>query len=89
MATDLTAKARTWVRREPTRAPLAESRGLPERMRARSVVVPPMSTTTEVWPGGVSARTPMMLAAGPEKMVSTGICTDLSRGRVPPSALRM
>jgi len=31
----------------------------------------------------------MMLAAGPEKMVSTGICRDFSRGRVPPSALRM
>ena len=72
-----------------TLAPFAESRGLPERIRARSVVVPPMSTTTDVFPGSVRARTPMMLAAGPEKMVSTGMLTDLSRGRVPPSALRM
>ncbi|OPZ74638.1 MAG: hypothetical protein BWY79_02072 [Actinobacteria bacterium ADurb.Bin444] len=89
MATDLTAKARTWVKSESTRAPLEESRGWPERIKARSVVVPPISTTTLVWPASVRARTPMMLAAGPEKMVSTGMPTDLSRGRVPPSALRM
>jgi len=69
--------------------PFEESRGLPESINARSVVVPPMSTITEVWPAGVSARTPMMLAAGPEKIVSTGICTEESSGSVPPSAFRI
>ena len=82
-AIERTAKARTWVRKFPSLAPLDATSGFPERIRARSVVVPPISTTTDVCPSGVRARAPIVLAAGPEKIVSTGNSTDFSIGRVP------
>ena len=85
----MVANARTWVRRCSILAPRDASSGLPERIRARSVVVPPTSSTTDVCPAGVRANTPRVLAAGPEKMVSTGLLTACSKGRVPPSALRI
>ena len=52
-------------------------------------MVPPMSTTTDVSPSGLRARAPIMLAAGPEEIVSTGNSIDFSIGRAPPSALRI
>ena len=45
-----------------------------------SVVVPPISTTTDVSPFGVRARAPIVLAAGPEKIVSTGNSIDFLIG---------
>lgn len=59
------------------------------RIKARSVVVPPISITTDVCFLGVRASTPIVLAAGPEKMVSTGLAADCSKGSVPPSAFKM
>ena len=66
-----TATASTMVFQPPTVAPSLFSTGRPSRSIAMSVVVPPMSETRmssspDRW------RAPTRLAAGPERMVSTG-----------------
>ena len=66
-----TSTASTIVRHPPTNAPSALTTGRPPDTIAMSVVVPPMSETTK------SARpvrkpAPTTLAAGPERIVSTG-----------------
>ena len=63
--------ASTIVRWPPTVAPSAPNGGMPSRTTAMSVVVPPMSAITA---SSASARwaAPTRLAAGPERIVSTG-----------------
>ncbi|KAF5035773.1 hypothetical protein DSECCO2_582090 [anaerobic digester metagenome] len=63
--------ARTLVRQPPMMAPSGSSLGIPALSIPMSVVVPPTSTTTAS-SSPVRFRAPIRLAAGPERMVSTG-----------------
>ena len=66
-----TSTASTIVLQAPTSAPSARMTGRPPDTTAMSVVVPPMSETTKsVSP--VRNPAPTTLAAGPDRMVSTG-----------------
>ncbi len=84
------AAARTRVNHPPTRAPERLIAGRPFRSTARSVVVPPISTTTASFIP-VRAIAPMMLAAGPERIVSIGrsiACASLMRLPSPLTTIR-
>jgi len=61
--------------------------GTPPAKTAMSVVVPPMSSTTQSCVMSQRAAIPMTLAAGPESIVSTGTPRESENGMVPPSAL--
>ena len=63
--------ASTIVCQPPTCAPSLLSRGAPPRNSAISVVVPPISATSAVFSSARNAA-PARLAAGPDKIVSTG-----------------
>ncbi len=63
--------ASTIVCQPPTCAPSLLSRGAPPRSSAISVVVPPISATSAVFSSARKAA-PARLAAGPDKIVSTG-----------------
>ncbi len=73
--------ASTMVRHAPTRAPSALITGRPPETTATSVVVPPMSETMKS-SRPVRNPAPTTLAAGPDRMVSTGysraICAFIS-----------
>ena len=86
---DSEASARTSVRRPPSNMPSLSTTGDPSTKTARSVVVPPMSMSSEHASSSTGARamTPMTLAAGPERMDCTGSRRDSAAGTAPPSAL--
>ena len=83
------AKARTRVRRPCRSMPSRSTTGEPSTNRARSVVVPPMSSKREqpASTPGQRASTPITLAAGPERMDCTGSRRERATGTAPPSAL--
>ena len=70
----------------PTRAPSSFNAGQPPHTAAMSVVVPPMSMTKASW---TSHRwsPPMTLAAGPDRVVSTGRSRATSASISDPSPL--
>ncbi len=89
MPMERTLSARTRVGWEPMWMPSFSTRGWPSTNTAMSVVVPPMSRMTESRVMSHRAMMPMTLAAGPEKMLCTGMRRAWASGKVPPSALRV
>jgi len=89
MPMERTLRARTSVGWLPMLMPSFSTSGWPSMKTAMSVVVPPMSRITESWVMSHRAMMPMTLAAGPEKMLCTGMRRAWARGKVPPSALRV
>ena len=78
--------AATLVRKPPIRAPSSSRWTLPSRMTPTSVVVPPMSTTMAS-SSPDSLRAPLMLDAGPESIVSTGLSRAIFSLIMEPSPL--
>ena len=78
--------AMTRVLYPPMRAPSGSRRGLPSLTIPMSVVVPPMSTTMALsLPESFLA--PLILDAGPERIVSTGLIFAISSLMTEPSPL--
>jgi hypothetical protein len=74
------------VRHTPTKAPSARITGRPPETTAISVVVPPISETTKS-SRPVRKPAPTTLAAGPDRMVSTGYSSAISAFISEPSPL--
>jgi len=89
MPIDLFCNDRTSVGIPSRDIPSLSISGEPEAKIAISVVVPPISRITESSVILLSAVIPIMLAAGPDRIDSTGKFFDTSADIVPPSALRM
>ncbi len=89
MPIDFVFRERTSVGLPSSDIPSGSMSGAPSAKTAMSVVVPPISRMIESSLMSQRATMPMTLAAGPERIDSTGNWRDTARGMVPPSALSM